>query len=213
MRIIECEHRNDNCTDCHLDADRLNEIIAVLKHGGLVVYPTETLYALGADVYNENALNILFKTKNRPLDAPVSIALKDLEQIERVVVLNEKARNLIKEHLPGALTILTKKREDIKLSRLISKSGTVGIRIPDHPLALKLVELYGSLTATSANLHGDPDPKEIKTSVDKLGDSVEIYIDCGPCKFGRPSTVVDVTKGDIKVIRAGPIPTERLLNG
>jgi L-threonylcarbamoyladenylate synthase len=208
MKLIECQNRHKACRDCDLSDHEIEEILATLRSGRLVVYPTDTLYALGADPFNEKAISRLYEVKNRPAEMPISIAVDSLQAVEKLVEVDARARKIIRGYLPGPLTILIKERNNNKLSRLIPKDGKIGIRIPDHSLALHLIGLHGPITATSANKHNGRSPKELKVAMDELGDAVDIYVDCGPCKIGRPSAVIDLTTDDIKEVRGSPTPKE-----
>lgn len=213
MKLITCPQKYKKCVECSLSDERFEEIKDALKDGRLVVYPTDTLYALGADPFNDDAISLLYSAKKRPKDMPLSVAFGDLKGIEEVVFLEEKTKELIKQRLPGPLTILVNKRKDVKLSGAITKNGKIGIRMSNHPFALKLASLYGPVTATSANLHGGREPKDVTTAMEALGPLVEIYVDCGECDLGKPSSVIDITSGRIEEVRRGPMTKEMLQHG
>jgi L-threonylcarbamoyladenylate synthase len=192
-----------------LNDEQLQDIIEVLKSGGTIVYPTDTLYGLGTDPFDEEAVKRMFDIKKRPYDQPVSIAVHDISQIEDYVVLTDLARHTTREFLPGPLTILLKKKDPSSLP-IVSSTNRVGVRILNHPVALPILEKFGPITSTSANLHDHEVPCDVETSVEQLGDSVEIYIDSGRCRYGQESTVLDVSSDSPKIIRAGVISRERL---
>jgi len=213
MKLITCPQKYQKCVECSLSDERFEEIKAALKDGGLVVYPTDTLYALGADPFNEDAIDLLYSVKRRPKDMPLSIAFGDLKSIEEVAFLNGKAKELIKRRLPGPLTILVNKRKGVKLSQTLSKNEKIGIRMPNHPFALRLAGICGPVTATSANLHGGREPRDVTAAMEELGPSVNIYVDCGECDIGKPSSIIDITSGRIEEVRSGPIAKEMLQYG
>jgi L-threonylcarbamoyladenylate synthase len=152
MKVIKCQDRKSSCKKCDLPEKDFEEIIAALKAGELVVFPTDTLYGIGADPFNENSIKKVYMAKNRPFDMPLSIAVSNEKMMESVAVLNDNARKLIRKFLPGALTVMLTKKPSLP-DMLTSGSNQIGIRIPDHPFALRLIDKFGPITATSANLH------------------------------------------------------------
>lgn len=208
MKVIKCVDRK-NCKKCELREKDLDEVVATLRSGSLVVFPTDTLYGLGADPFNENSVKKVFIAKNRPFDMPLSIAVSNEKMMESVAVLNDPARKLIRKFLPGPLTIMLTKKPNLP-DILTSGSNQVGIRIPDHPLALRLIDRFGPITATSANLHSRPDPTEAHVAQKDFKGLAEICVDCGKTKFAEPSTIVDVSEGLVEVIRKGVISQEQI---
>lgn len=192
-----------------LTDQQLQEVIDVLSNGGTIVYPTDTLYGLGVDPFKAEAVEKMFKIKKRPLDMPVSIAVLDITQIEEYVVLTDIARHTTRDFLPGPLTILLKKKDPSSLP-IVSSKNRLGVRILDHPVALPILEKFGPITSTSANLHDQELPCDLETAIQQLGDSVDIYIDSGKCRYGQESTVLDVSSDSPKIIRPGVISRERL---
>ncbi|MCK4443693.1 MAG: threonylcarbamoyl-AMP synthase [Thermoplasmata archaeon] len=192
-----------------LSEEQLQEAIEVLKAGGTIVYPTDTLYGLGVDPFNEDAVKKMFDIKKRPYDMPVSIAVHDISQIEDHVELTDLAKQATWEFLPGPLTILLKKKDTSSLP-IVSSKNKLGVRILDHPVALPILERFGPMTSTSANLHKQNPPTRIEEAIEQLGDSVDIYIDSGKCRYGQESTVLDVSTDSPKIIRPGVISRKRL---
>mgnify|MGYP001596989610 CR=1 FL=1 len=175
----------------------------ILKIGGVVVYPTETLYGLGANVFDINAVQRIFEIKGRDLTKPSSIAFRDLEQARKFLEFTPAAEKLAKKFLPGPLTIILNSK--IEFDEFLG-GNKVSVRIPDHPVAQTLLkEIKFPITATSANLSGGKDPVEVKDVVEQIGDKVDLILDSGKCKYGKPSTVVDATSDEIKIIREGVI--------
>lgn len=192
-----------------LSEEQLQEVIEVLKAGDTIVYPTDTLYGLGVNPFDEDAVKRMYDIKKRPYDLPVSIAVLDISQIEAYVELTDIARHTTREFLPGPLTILLKKKDTSSLP-IISSKNKLGVRILDHPVALPILEKFGPITSTSANLHKHDPPCDIDDALEQLGDLVEIYIDSGKCRYGQESTVLDVSTDSPKIIRPGVISQERL---
>jgi L-threonylcarbamoyladenylate synthase len=187
----------------------LDTITNIYSQGGLFVYPTETLYGLGANPFDEMALKRLFSVKNRPVDMPVSIAVSNSNMMKKFVEVNELAEKIINSLLPGPVTLLLESRDLIQ--NYLTSGNKVGIRIPDHKVALKIIDHVGPITATSANLHQRPDPRNVKEAYHQLGDNVKLYIDCSETRYNGPSTVVDCSEGSINIIRMGVIPENEIM--
>lgn len=179
----------------------------VLRKGGIVLFPTDTLYGLAADATNRSAIERLKRLKARQTRKPISVVVPHHEALEEYGVLNDRARELAKKHLPGALTLVVPAAgtmpEEIQLN------GTLGFRIPDDPFALALARTLGSpYTATSANMSGVPTPPHIDAIITQLGPSaryIDLVIDDGPREGGVPSTVVAIVGEDAYVLREGAI--------
>ncbi len=186
----ECE---GNCSPYIIST--VNE---VLKNGELIVYPTETLYGLGGDAFREGMIDKIRKVKEAPEDKKISTAYSSLGQASERFDIPELAWDLEEYFLPGPLTIV-----------IDTPEGTEGIRVPDNPLAQAIIEDFGPITSTSANIHGRPAPMEVKTAKIQLDDRVKLYINCGKCKYGKGSTVVKVDE-DIEVLREGVISKDEI---
>ncbi|MCD6146840.1 MAG: threonylcarbamoyl-AMP synthase [Thermoplasmata archaeon] len=185
----------------------MNEIeraVDVLKKGGLAVYPTDTLYAVGAIISNENAVKKVYEIKKRPLNIYLPVAVGSVEQIESVAVMNDVARKIAEKFMPGPITLILKKKKEI--SNIVAREK-IAVRVPANPVALKISSLAGAITATSANVHGRNAPSTVEEAEKQLGNKVDIYVDGGKLK-GIPSTIIDVSDEKIKVIREGAIKTE-----
>ncbi|MBP8591092.1 threonylcarbamoyl-AMP synthase [Candidatus Shapirobacteria bacterium] len=189
--------------------DQGEKAVAVLKKGGLIIYPTDTCYGLGADATNSGAIDKLMAFKGERKGKPVAVAVSNLVMAEEYVFLSEKARALAKKYLPGPLTLacLSKHKVD---PRLESAEGTLGVRIPDTPLLLAIIAALGKpITTTSANISGGASPysrssweKETPQERQAL---VDLFLDAGELPFSPPSTVVEVSGEKIKIIRQGAI--------
>ena len=175
----------------------------------LVIYPTETVYGIGANACSNEAVGKIFKAKSRPLENPISIAIDSMSMAYRVGKLTAREETLIQEFLPGPLTILVKKRP-ILSNLLTGGTDKVGIRIPDHPVALGLIRKVGRpITSTSANITGKETPEKARGCLDQLGESIDLAFESGKIKSGTPSTVLDVTEG-VEIIRPGPITESQI---
>jgi len=201
MKVYDCKGRV-------LSNDELNEIVSDVKAGKLIVYPSETVYGIGADIFDETAAMKVFLAKNRPLDMPLSVGVADKEMAKKIAVIDEYAEKLIDAFMPGPLTIIVKKKNVPDL--VTSNSQKVGIRIPDHPVAMQIIKRTGPIVATSANLHSHPDTVTVQEAIDDLKESVSIYIDSGPCTLGKPSTIIWLNGCEVEIIRQGAITKEQI---
>ncbi len=190
------------------DPKAIAKAAAAIRGGGLVVYPTETVYGLGADARSDEAVAKVFAAKVRPLESPISIAVGSAKMARKVAELTPAAEALLKKFTPGPLTIVLKAKPTV--SRLLTSStGKVGIRVPNHPAALRLIESVGGpITTTSANVSGSPPPATVKEALGQLGERVDLALDAGRCELRTPSTVVDLSTKHLKILREGPITGE-----
>ncbi len=189
----------------------ISEAAATIKAGGLVVYPTETVYGLGADACSDEAVAKVFKAKVRPLESPISIAVNSLEMARQFTELTQKAEAIFKKLMPGPVTVILRAKPTIS-KLLTAGTGKIGVRVPDHPVALRLINSVGGpITSTSANLSGKPAPSTVREAMKQIGKSVDLVLDAGECKLGVPSTVVDLTEKPFKVLREGPVAEEVIL--
>lgn len=188
----------------------LKEAAAMIKAGGLVVYPTETVYGLGASATNRIAVLKVFAAKRRPLDNPLSVAVKDMKQADEIAYVNAAARKLAKAFLPGPLTMVLKKKARLP-KELTAGSDKVGIRIPRNEIALKLIALTGPITATSANMSGQPSITTADEARRQLEGRVDFVLDGGPSTLGVESTVVDVSEdGRFEILRDGAVARQSI---
>lgn len=211
MKSMNCPNKGKCCSECNLDDAYIEEIASVIRSGDLMVYPTDTLYGLGADPFNDNAVKKVFIAKNRPFDMPLSIAVSDSRMLESIAVMNDSARKLIDRFLPGPLTVLLTKKPSIS-DLLTSGENQIGIRIPDHPFALRFIRMVGPITSTSANLHASPNPVDVKKPMKEFGEIINYYVDCGKTKCAAPSTIVDISEGEVEIVRPGIITKEEIDN-
>lgn len=213
MEIVKCKVKANR--ECDLSEDVLEGIVDQLRAGRLVVYPTETLYGLGANALDAAVVKRVYMVKKRPFDMPISVAVSDVQMLESVAVLDPTSRKLAERFMPGPITLILMKKPSVP-DIVTAASDEVGIRMPDHPFALQLIKRFGPITSTSANLHAHPDPTTIRPTINDLGDNVSVYVDCGKTKESHRSTIVAVHDGHFEIIRQGVIPSreiEATLNG
>ncbi len=178
--------------------DALARAVSALAHDELVVYPTDTLPGLAASARSAKAVARLLEAKSRPGGMPISLAVASVVEAEPWVVLSRDARALARRLLPGPWTLLlpasTRARRELARP-LVAADGTVGLRVPDHPVARALAARAGPVTATSANRHGEPTARTLAEARRALGARVAVYLALDPPPSGRPSTLVDLAHG------------------
>jgi L-threonylcarbamoyladenylate synthase len=181
------------------------EAVRVIKSGGVVAIPTDTVYGLGCDPSSDDAVGRLFEVKNRQAK-PVPLLCADSGVAESLVDLNGVARKLAELHWPGALTIVAPIKKESKLSSLLDQgSGYLGVRVPDSEVCLALAgKVGGAVTGTSANLSGRPSCRTAAQVVESLGERIQLVIDGGELR-GKESTVVRVSGGNVEVLREGSV--------
>jgi len=196
------------------EAEHIEEVAQVLRRGGVIGYPTETVYGLGVDAYNEEALERLFKIKGREMGKPISLLVGNLGMLEEVASrIPPLAMSLIQGYWPGALTIIFEASKTCH-PILTAKSGKVGVRISPHRIAQKLLEaLKRPITSTSANLSGMPslsDPLEVYRI---FRGKIDLIVDGGKTEGEGESTVIDVTVSPPRILREGIIKLKAKVEG
>ncbi len=203
MRVIRL--RKDDTDDA-----KLRIPAEIIRKGGLVAFPTETVYGLGADALNERAVRRIFEVKGRPDDNPLIVHISDFEEIYRIAKPNRVALKLIDEFFPGPLTVVMEKREVVP-DATTGGLKTVAVRMPSHKVALRLIELSGTpISAPSANRSGRPSPTRAEHVIEDFGDEIECVVDAGKTEIGLESTVVDTTVYPIEILRPGAVTREML---
>lgn len=178
----------------------------LLRSGGVVVFPTDTVYGVGARATDDAAVARLFTAKQRPRDRAIPVLLASAGDLPVVgVALSPAARSLARAFWPGGLTLVVRRAPSFHSAALAG--ATVAVRVPDHPVARLLIELTGEpLAATSANISGEPSPLTAEEAARQIGDAVDMVIDGGPAPGGIESTVVDTTVEPPRLLREGAIP-------
>ncbi|MBI2866959.1 MAG: threonylcarbamoyl-AMP synthase [Chloroflexi bacterium] len=186
-----------------MDERGIQEGVRILKRGGIVAFPTDTVYGLGCDAFNEQAVKRIYAVKRRPSTQGVPVHLARVEQVSIVAVeVSEAARRLMERFWPGALTIVLKK--SAKVPDIVTGGPTIAVRVPDHPAPRALTEGLGwPIVGTSANAHGRPSPVSAEEVAAQLRD-VDLIVR-GECYRGVESTIVDCTGEKVRVLRWGAI--------
>lgn len=190
--------------------NEIKEAADILKNGGIVAIPTETVYGLAANAFDEKAVKKIFKAKGRPSDNPLIVHISSIEELDNIAYTNEKAYELVKRFWPGPLTIILPKKPIVPY---IVTAGleTVAVRFPSHPIAKNLIEAAGvPLAAPSANLSGKPSGTMIKHIINDFGDKIDGAIDGGECVCGVESTVVSLVSKPPVLLRPGFVTPEQL---
>jgi len=183
----------------------------VIKSGGLVAFPTETVYGLGADVFNSASCAKIFQVKSRPLEDPLIVHIADKQDLFKVArEFSKITLDLINEFWPGPLTVVLKKQATIP-DIVTSGSDTVAVRMPNHHIALSLIKTAQTpIAAPSANIFGKPSPTTAEHVLEDLDGKIDLVIDAGSADIGIESTIVDLTREPFCVLRPGGVEIERL---
>lgn len=193
------------------DYTKLKKVAEVIKNGGIVVFPTETVYGIGVNSLDEKAVKRLYEIKKRPLDKAISLLVSNIEMIEKVAKdITELEYAIIKEFFPGPLTIILNKNDIVP--DIVTASGrTVGVRMPENEIALRLIEYAGvPIAAPSANISGNPSGTELNIIMNEFKENVDCYIDGGKSKIGIASTIVQVIDGVPHILREGYITKQQI---
>ncbi|MGC8611039.1 MAG: L-threonylcarbamoyladenylate synthase [Athalassotoga sp.] len=192
------------------DPQTLKVASDILKDGGIIVFPTETVYGVGAILDNENSIKRIYEIKGRDFKKPLLIHISKMAyafDLSRYVP--DKASDLMKTFWPGPLSIILEASCAVPRSA-ISYGYTVGLRMPSNKFFKDLGDLVGPIAATSANLSGQKDPLTCGDAYNYLKDSVDLYVDDGPVEKGLPSTVIDMTANPPKILRIGAVSVEEI---
>lgn len=173
------------------------------------MYPTETVYGLGCDPFNAEAVKRVFKVKGER-KKPLPILASDVKQVEKIAYLSEKARRIAEKFWPGSLTLVVPKKTLLP-SAITCNMDSVGVRIPHHDVAVRLIRLSnGLLVGTSANKTGKEPPRTAQEAAEQLGEEVDMILDGGPTLLGVPSTVINLTSKKPEILREGPISLKEI---
>lgn len=189
----------------------ITSALEVLLSGGLVAFPTDTVYGVGCLAFHQKAIESIYVAKDRPMEKAIPVLIGDNEDLVKVAEeIPIFAMKLIDRFWPGPLTVLVPKKPT--LPEAISATSTVGVRVPDHDIARAILRLAGPMAVTSANISGQPSPITAERVYAQLGGRIALIVDGGRTPGGVPSTLVDCTTEQIQILREGPISKEQLLN-
>jgi L-threonylcarbamoyladenylate synthase len=192
-------------------SNTLSLALETLRSGGLVAFPTDTVYGVGALAYDGKAIESIYVAKDRPIEKAIPILIADMEDMEKVGMdIPQTAYKLAARFWPGPLTCVIPKQPT--LPEAVSATSTVGVRVPDHEVARALLRAAGPMAVTSANISGAQSPSTAEEVYAQLNGRIPLIIDGGTTPGGVPSTVVDCSTSELKILREGPISIEELLS-
>ncbi|MCZ9309046.1 L-threonylcarbamoyladenylate synthase [Corynebacterium uberis] len=199
-----------NCLDAASRAASIPAAARAVAAGELVVLPTDTVYGLGADAFNNQAVAQLLATKRRGPDFPVPVLVGSWDTVQGLVAhYSPTLRTLVEAFWPGGLSVVVAQAPSLPWD-LGDTRGTVMVRMPNHPVAVELLRQTGPMAVSSANLHGMAAPTSVESARQQLGDAVSVYLDGGEATIGQPSTIVDLSGDQPRVLRSGAVSAERI---
>lgn len=189
----------------------LEKAAELIKQGKIVIFPTETVYGIGTNGLDENAVRRLYEVKKRPLNKPISLLVSDMTMVDSIAKdITEIEYKIMEKFFPGPLTIILKKK-DIIPGILTAGKDTIGIRMPSGEIARKLVETAGvPIAAPSANISGEPSGTNLRKIMRHFEGKVDYCIDGGESELGISSTIIQVIEGNVKILRQGSITLEQI---
>jgi len=191
------------------NAESLQTAFDILQRGGLVAFPTDTVYGVGALAFDGKAVESIYAAKDRPIEKAIPVLIADADDMEKIGIdIPDIAYQLAARFWPGPLTVVVPKKPTLPES--VSATETVGVRVPDHEVARALLRAAGPMAVTSANISGQPSPSTAQEVLAQLGGRIDLILDGGTTPGGVPSTLVDCTGEEIKILREGPISLEEI---
>ncbi|GFG51420.1 threonylcarbamoyl-AMP synthase [Mycolicibacterium agri] len=199
-----------DCSDATARAAGIASAVSAVKGGRLVVLPTDTVYGIGADAFDNTAVAALLSAKGRGRDMPVPVLVGSWHTIEGLVYsVPEAARELIRAFWPGALSLVVRQAPSLHWD-LGDAAGTVMLRMPLHPVAIEVLREVGPMAVSSANISGRSPAVTAQEAREQLGDLVAVYLDAGPSQQQAASTIIDLTSPQPRILRAGPVSADAI---
>ena len=193
-----------------LPASEIQQALRILKQGGIVAFPTDTVYGVGTLAFDNAAIESIYTAKDRPLEKAIPILIGDMSDLDKVADnIPEMALRFAARFWPGPLTCIVPKKRT--LPSAVSATETVAVRIPDHPDALTLLRAAGPMAVTSANISGQASPSTAQEVYDQLNGRIPLILDGGETPGGTASTIVDCTGEKPVILREGPLTMENLI--
>lgn len=197
-----------DCSDPQNRSAGIRAAVGAAKAGRLVVMPTDTLYGIGCDAFDSDAVGALLAAKRRGRDMPVPVLVGSWHAIDGLVLsVSQNARDLIEAFWPGGLSLVVRQAPSLAWD-LGDTEGTVMLRMPLHPVAIDVLREVGPMAVSSANVSGQPPATTADEAREQLGDEVSVYLDGGPAPAAQASTIVDVSGGAPRILREGAISAE-----
>ena len=199
-----------DCADPESRTAGIKAAVDAVKAGQLVVLPTDTLYGLGCDAFNTEAVANLLATKHRGPDMPVPVLVGSWDTIQGLVqYYSPQAKTLVEAFWPGGLSIIVPQAPSLPWN-LGDTRGTVMLRMPLHPVAIELLRETGPMAVSSANISGHTPPSTVTEARQQLNQNVSVYLDGGECAIGKPSSIIDISGDHPRLLREGAISAERI---
>lgn len=193
--------------------EAVEEAVGIIRHGGTVIFPTDTVYGLGCDATNEEAVKRVFKIKKRANNKPVPVVISDLEIAKKLAYFNSKTEEMLLAIWPGPITVLLEKKQVLP-EIVTAGQATIGLRIPDYKITHFLAAKCGvPLVATSANISDQPESNKIEAVLEQFINEPykpDLVLNAGDLKCSEPSTILDLSKGKPTIVRVGPVSKKKL---
>ncbi len=195
MKILKINANNP-------EKDKIKAAVTILKRGGTVVYPTDTVYGIGANIFDGEAIQKVYHVKKRSPLKPVSACVSKIQDIHKIAYMDKNTEKMVEKILPGPFTVILKKKENVP-PILTSGGEKIGVRIPDSKVCMELSSTF-PITTTSANISGEKIPESLDGILKQLDGDIDLILDAGVCKHGIHSTVIDMTNSP-KIVRKGAV--------
>jgi L-threonylcarbamoyladenylate synthase len=207
MKEIICLEDDPDCVESFTEGGILDEVVAIIKRGGLVVYPTETLYGLGGDPLSGSVIDRIYRLKRRPRAMGLAVATSTIDDFEIVAEVPDFVWDILEKMDAVSVAFLLPRLPEVPKA-LTGGRDTIVVRVVHHPLAIALCDGAGPIISTSANIHGREPPRTMEEARDQLGGSVDYYIDYGEAPVQSPSTIIEpLPSGDFRILREGVVTT------
>ena len=193
-----------------INNDELEEVAEIIRNGGVVIFPTETVYGIGGNALNTETIKKIYEVKKRPSSKPLSILVKDKDEIGKYAqITSEIEKKIIDNFMPGPITLVLKKKENIIPEIVTAGNDTIGVRIPNNNIIAQVLKSCSlPIAAPSANISGQPSSTKLEDVIDDFNGKVDAMIDGGECTEKVSSTVVQVVDGKVRILREGVITIE-----
>lgn len=187
----------------------ISKTLKILEEGGVVAFPTDTVYGVGVRAFDVDGIERLYTIKGRERSKAIAILIAEASQLEQIAEVNKAAQTLAKKFWPGPVTLVLPRKPQVPES--LAQGPTIGIRVPDHPVSRKLLAAAGPMAVTSANLSGEKNTLNADEVLAQLDGRIDLVLDGGQTPGTQPSTVVDLTEGAPKFLRMGPVSEADIL--
>ena len=191
------------------DKEGIEKASQIINQGGVVIFPTDTVYGIGCDPYNKASIEKIYKIKSRHITKSVPVLTYSIEMAEKIAQFDQLAKKIVKKFWPGPLTIILKVTDE-KIKKSLNLENKIAIRVPDHKCTLELLKKCNYLVGTSANISGDLPYTNPKECLKKMQD-YDVFVDGGMITSNGESTIIEIENGEIKIIREGSLTKEEIL--